>query len=124
MTTDTALVVLAHGSRSAGANETVRLVGERVARAVGADTAAVAFLQQADPSLADAVDRAVRAGARRIVVVPLMLWPGGHVLDDVPREVRRLRDRHPGVTIRVAAPLGDHPGVVAAAADRAKEAME
>ncbi len=124
MTTDTALVVLAHGSRDAGANEAVRRVGERIARAVGADAAVTAFLRLADPSLSEAVDRSVRAGARRIVVVPLLLWPGGHVLTDIPREVRQLCHRHPGVAIRVADPLGDHPGVVAAAADRAKEAME
>ncbi len=124
MTTNTALVVLAHGSRDADANETVRRVGEQIARAVGADAAVTAFLRLADPSLSEAVDRSVRAGARRIVVVPLLLWPGGHVLTDIPREVRQLRHRQPGVAIRVADPLGDHPGVVAAAADRAMEAME
>jgi hypothetical protein len=40
----------------------------------------------------------------------------------VPRLAREARARHPGVRVRVAAPLGVHAGLVAAALERVRAA--
>ncbi len=123
MATGSAVVLLGHGSRRAEANRGL----EQVARAVGSlldgEVVEVAYLQLARPGLAEAVERCVAAGARRVAVVPFFLFPGAHVLEDIPAEVERLRALHPGVAISVGRVLGDHPKLAQAAADRAREAL-
>jgi len=117
------VVLLGHGSRRAEANRGL----EQVARAVGSlldgEVVEIAYLQLARPGLAEAVERCVAAGARRVAVVPFFLFTGAHVLDDIPAEVERLRALHPGVIISVGRVLGDHPKLAQAAADRAREAL-
>jgi sirohydrochlorin ferrochelatase len=44
------------------------------------------------------------------------------VREDLPRLVAELRASHPGVTFRLAAPLGPHPAIADALAMRANEA--
>ncbi len=123
MGTGSAVVLLGHGSRRAEANRGL----EQVARAVGSlldgEVVEIAYLQLARPGLAEAVERCVAAGARRVAVVPFFLFTGAHVLDDIPAEVERLRALHPGVVISVGRVLGDHPKLAQAAADRAREAL-
>jgi len=111
--TGSAVVLLGHGSRRAEANRGL----EQVARAVGSlldgEAVEIAYLQLARPGLAEAVERCVAAGARRVAVVPFF----------IPAEVERLRALHPGVVISVGRVLGDHPKLAQAAADRAREAL-
>ena len=58
------------------------------------------------PSVADAIDAAVAAGARRVTLVTTMFTPGGaHSEREIPRDVEAARARHPGVTIDYAWPF-------------------
>ena len=68
------------------------------------------------PSLGDAVERLVAAGATRVDVVPLFLGTGGHLRQDLPPLVDALRGAHPAVAIRLHAAIGEHPAVVEAMA--------
>lgn len=79
--------------------------------------AALAFLERMTPTLEEAVAKLVAGGATRIRVVPVFLAAGGHVIDDLPQKVARLRKQHPGAAIDVAAPIGEQPRVIAAIAD-------
>lgn len=123
MDAGSAVVLLGHGSRRAEANAGLEEVARAVASLLPGETVEVAYLQLARPGLAEAVERCVAAGARRIAVVPFFLFPGAHVLEDIPAEAERLRARHPGVAISVGRVLGDHPKLAEAAADRAREAL-
>ena len=118
-----AIVLLGHGSRLESANRGLEEVGRRVASILGAEQVETAFLQLARPGLEEAVERCVRAGARRIAVVPFFLFSGAHVSQDIPNTVDRLREKHPGVEIVVTGALGDHPKLAEAAADRAREVL-
>lgn len=123
MDAGSAVVLLGHGSRRAEANAGLEEVARAVASLLRAETVEVAYLQLARPGLGEAVERCVAAGARRIAVVPFFLFPGAHVLEDIPAEAERLRARYPGVAISVGRVLGDHPKLAEAAADRAREAL-
>jgi sirohydrochlorin ferrochelatase len=118
----TAIIVFAHGSKVPEANESIaRLAGE-VSRCAG-QPAAAAFLDVAHPDLRSSVDDAVRAGARRVLIVPCFLVFGVHVREDLPRLVRRLEAAHPGIEIVVSQPLEGHPGLAEILAERAREAL-
>lgn len=78
---------------------------------------ALAYLERMRPTLEEAVAQLIAEGARRIRVVPVFLAAGGHLIDDLPHLVARLREQHPGAAIEVAAPIGEQPRVIEAIAD-------
>jgi sirohydrochlorin cobaltochelatase len=58
------------------------------------------------PALGDAVEGLVALGARRIVVVPSMLTPGGvHSEVEIPETIAALRRRLPDLDVRYAWPF-------------------
>lgn len=103
-----ALVLAAHGSRRDASNEEVRRLTERIrARAAPRYRAVeLGFIELAEPSLAEAIDRAVAQGAREVVVVPYFLAAGRHVSEDVPEVVRDRQGAHPGVRLTITRHLG------------------
>ena len=113
-----ALLVVDHGSRVALANESVAAVAEQ------SDYPVVigAHMELAAPSIADAVADAVQRGASHLTVVPFMLAPGRHATQDIPRLVAEAVAEHPGVSFRVAAPLGVHDLLAQLVIARAHEA--
>jgi sirohydrochlorin ferrochelatase len=117
-----AILLVDHGSRSAEANALLEAVARGVRERLPGRRVAVAHLDLAAPSVAEAVDGLVAAGAREIVLLPYFLAPGQHGVRDIPALAERCAAAHPGVRVRVAAPLGLHPGLVDAVLDRVREA--
>lgn len=66
----------------------------------------LAYNEFCAPALEEAVARAIADGARRVVVVPSMLTPGGvHAEIEIPEVVADLARAHPGVEITYAWPF-------------------
>lgn len=111
-----ALVLFAHGARSAAWAEPFERLRELAqARAPGVEVS-LAFLELMEPRLPEHVDALAAAGARTVTVVPVFLGQGGHVLRDLPPMLEALRARHPGLDLRVAAAVGEDPAVLDAIA--------
>jgi sirohydrochlorin ferrochelatase len=117
----TGIVIFAHGSSVASANEAVRIVAGGVARQGGFELVEAAFLEQGAPDLAEAVGRLARRGASRILVVPYFLTLGLHLQRDLPRIVAEITRIQPGVEIRVTPPLDGHPAMTQALIERARD---
>lgn len=118
-----ALIVFAHGSRVAEANEAVRRVAEEAAGQAGFALWQEAFLELAEPNLADAVTKLAARGARRIVVTPYFLVMGVHLKRDLPQMMQEAAARTPGVEIAATPPLDGHPSLARILAERAGEAL-
>lgn len=57
--------------------------------------------------------QALTLGCDRLVIVPLFLLPGVHVMEDIPAEVAIARQRvSPRLSIEIAPHLGSHPKLV------------
>lgn len=117
-----AVLIVAHGSRRPESNAEVRRLAGRVAEILAADPDVVcvesAFLELAEPTIGEGIDRCVAAGAGEVVVLPYFLAAGRHVQHDIPREVRAKRAAYPQVRIVLAPHLGAHEalaGLLAAA---------
>ncbi len=119
---DSALVVIDHGSRRAEANELLEDVARRVGSRGRYLCVEAAHMELAEPTLAMAVDRCVVAGARRIVVVPYFFAMGRHMTRDIPALVEECQARHPDVTFDLAQPLGLDDRLIEILLDRAAEA--
>ncbi len=117
-----AIVLIDHGSRRAEANAMLEEVAAALRRRVPERIIAVAHMELAPPSLADAVETCVAAGAHEIVVHPYFLAPGAHATRDIPAQAAQVAARHPDIPIRVSAPLGVHEGLIDAILTRVDSA--
>jgi sirohydrochlorin ferrochelatase len=120
----TGLVIFAHGSSVAAANEAVQRVTARMAAEGGYELVETAYLEMAQPDLRAAVACLVARGAKRIVVIPYFLTLGIHLRRDLPRIVEELTGVHEGVRIDVTEPLDGHPSLVGILLERANAALQ
>jgi len=103
-----ALLLVAHGSRREASNEEIRELTRRLARQAGEsfDHIDCAFLELAEPSIPDGIQRCIDAGASQVTVLPYFLSAGRHVAEDIPAEVRIKQQERPDVDIRIADYIG------------------
>lgn len=116
----TGYIVFAHGSSIESANEAVRTVAAEMKRRGELDIVEAAFLEGGLPSLAGAL-ASMADRVSHVVVVPYFLTLGLHLKRDLPRLVDEVKQTHPNVRIDVAPPLDQHPAMVDALLDRARE---
>lgn len=116
------IILVDHGSRLATANADF----ERVVREFGATAklpiAEPAHMELAPPTIADAFERAVAAGADEILVLPYFLAMGRHASEDVPAQCAAAAERWPHVRWSLTAPLGTSPAIFEAIAERIENA--
>ena len=115
-------ILLGHGSRRAEANQGLLEVAQKMSHILG-QTVTPAYMAHGLPSLPEAVQTKISAGALRIVVMPLFLFRGIHVTVDIHEELREIRAQHPNVEIIFTKELGADDGIANLAAQRIKEAM-
>ena len=113
-----AIVLVDHGSRIEAANAQLETLADQLRERFPDRLVECAHLEIVEPTLAQAVARCVEAGAEEIVVHPFFLGPGRHSRRDIPALVSEATALHPGVRIVATEPLGLHPSVVDAVADR------
>ncbi len=117
------LLLMAHGSPRAEANEDVLKVAD-VVRARGAfDHVLVCYLDCNEPDIATGVDLCVIAGANEIVAVPYFLHSGKHFLRDIPNILETAARKHPRVRITMGDYVGHMPEMADVLMDRVKAAV-
>jgi sirohydrochlorin ferrochelatase len=104
----TAILLMAHGSRIAEANNAVREIADMVKRMTGHRIVEVAFREQHQPDIQKGVDACVLQGAERILLTPYFLYMGAHVQEDLPAEMSEARRRYPDVLMEMGKHLGVH----------------
>lgn len=82
----------------------VKLAGE-LKKMAGCDVL-VGFNEFCDPTVEEAIEKAVRSGASEITVITPMLTPGGHHSEiEIPAVVRAAKSKHPAVAFHYAWPF-------------------
>jgi sirohydrochlorin ferrochelatase len=118
----TAILLIAHGSRNAEANDDLHQVVTELRRRGSYEIVEPAFLELAEPTIDGGARRCVERGAARVILVPYFLSPGVHVREDLRDNARRLAATYPQVGFVVAEPIGPDPLLIDILAARAHEA--
>ncbi|NOX55878.1 MAG: cobalamin biosynthesis protein CbiX [Planctomycetes bacterium] len=119
----TAVLLIAHGSRSPSANEEFAELARQVQARIPFQRVEIAFLEVVRPTVEEAAERCVQAGATRVLLLPYFLFSGTHGLNDVERLWGELQRRHPNVAFSICRPLGVHPSLVDVVLDRVFEVV-
>ena len=112
-----AMILFAHGARAASWAEPFERLRLLVQSRTPQVPVTLAFLELMEPRLPQQVAQLVADGVDDIIVVPVFLGQGGHVLRDLPLMVDQLRAAYPALAIAVAGAVGEDPSVQAAMAE-------
>ena len=107
----TAVLLIAHGSRSPADNDDLHRLAGRLADRGGYPVVVASFLELAEPDIPTAGGQCVARGARRVLMVPYFLSAGVHITRDLAAARDELARRHPGVEFRLGPPLGPDPAL-------------
>lgn len=102
------LIIVAHGSRNKKSAQQVAALCQKISEKAQNkfDLVAHAFLQFASPFLEETIEDLVQRGARRVIVFPLFIAAGSHLLQDIPEAVEKAGKAYPGVAFTLTRHLG------------------
>jgi len=118
----TAVLLIAHGSRHAAANEDLHQLVARILAKGDYPIVEAAFLELAEPDIPKAGDRCVEKGASRVLMIPYFLSEGVHLTRDLIAARNDLQKRHPSVAFHLEKPLGPDPLLDQLVEERIKQA--
>jgi sirohydrochlorin ferrochelatase len=105
----TAVIILGHGSRGGGNDTAVKQVVAAIRESVSSNIVEYAFLQYAQPTPDEVLDRCIEQGAKKILIIPFFMQSGAHVTKDIPSFLEGARKKYPMIDIRVTDYVGAHP---------------
>lgn len=120
----TAVLLMAHGSRIAEANNDARYIADMIRGMSSYDIVEVAFREMHEPNIQQGVDICVAKGAERILMMPYFLFMGAHVQHDLPEEIEEAQKRHPGLIMEMGGHLGAHRKLAEIENERIGEALD
>ena len=119
----TGVLLCGHGSRAASAVEEFAALAAALPERLPPEWPVEhGYLEFANPVIGAALDRLRERGCERVLAVPGMLFAATHAKNDIPSVLNAYAERH-GIEVRMGRELGVDPRLIAAAADRAREAM-
>jgi sirohydrochlorin cobaltochelatase len=110
------LLLLAHGARDPRWAEPFETLTQRLRVLAPGAQVRLSFLDFLPPTLADAAAEMTQLGVTRVDVLPLFLGTGGHVRNDVPKQVAELALAYPDVTWTLRRAIGEVDSVIDAMA--------
>ncbi len=119
----TAILLMAHGSRIAEANDAVREVAAMVQQLTGYEIVEVSYREQHLPNIQQGIDSCVAKGAGRILLLPYFLFVGAHVREDLPEEMAAAKQRYPQVEFAMGGHLGVHRKLAEVVVERIAEGL-
>src|SRR5215204_4726546 len=126
VTSDCAVLLMAHGSRDAEARAEYRRIHDALAERLAPHPVVFSVLEfpgeDGLPSIQEGWQRCLEAGAQRVVALPFFLFPAGHVREDLPNELRAAREAGGWAELDLLPPLGAADELLDAVEARAQEA--
>ncbi|MEU6714238.1 sirohydrochlorin chelatase [Nonomuraea sp. NPDC046802] len=122
---ETAVVLVGEGSTDAAANAEVHRVSRLFWETHAYDfmTVETAFVSVTPPGVPGGLERCRRLGAKRVIVVPYLLFAGG-MLERVWAQALAYGAGHPYLDIRCAEVIGDCETLADVVIDRYEEALQ
>ena len=107
--TPTAVLLIAHGSRRASANEDLVQLAGLVAERGRFEIVEVSYLELLEPTISTGGRTCVERGARRVLMLPYFLSAGVHVVNDLEEQQQKLTAQFADVEFVLCPHLGLHP---------------
>ncbi len=113
----TAMILFAHGARDPRWAQPFQRLQVMTQANLPEVKVELAFLEFMTPNLTDLVPQLIADGYEKIVVAPIFLGQGGHVLRDLPLMVNQLRVTYPTLELQQLEAAGEDALVLQAIRD-------
>lgn len=120
---DTTLLLVGHGSREPAGNDEILAFAAQWRRARPQWRIDVCFIEFSEATLARGLDAAAQ-GAKRVLVLPLILNAAGHAKMDIPEAIAHARTQHGDVQFLYVPPLSACDPLLQVVLRRLKGAMQ
>lgn len=117
MAKQAAMILFAHGARDARWAAPFLRLQQMTQDSLPDMQVELAFLDFMTPNLPDLVTQLMAQGYQKVIVTPIFLGQGGHVLRDVPAMLTQLRSAYPSVDFHLAEAIGEDLDVLLAMRD-------
>ncbi|VAX25849.1 hypothetical protein MNBD_NITROSPINAE02-405 [hydrothermal vent metagenome] len=119
----TAIILMGHGSRVPGSGGDMEKVARRLAATCGYALVEICYMSRVAPYFPEALEKCVKQGAAKIVVIPYFLHSGLHLVLDIPQMIQEKARIYPDVEIIYGKHLGFDDSMVALVEKRIEESM-
>ena len=111
------IILFAHGSRDPLWPLPIEAVAAQISARQPDTLVRCAYLEMCAPTLLEAADALVVAGARQLRIFPLFLGVGKHAREDLPLLIEDIRSAHPEIAIELLQAAGEYPQMTSLMAD-------
>ncbi|WP_257351080.1 sirohydrochlorin chelatase [Pseudalkalibacillus decolorationis] len=119
----TSVILLGRGGSDPDANSELYKIARLLWEDVEYKLVEPAFMGVTDPLIAEGIDRSIRLGAKRIVILPYFLFTG-ILIKRLEKMVEQFQQQYPDVEFKLAGYFGFHPKLEDILLDRAEEALQ
>ncbi|OXT18053.1 cobalamin biosynthesis protein CbiX [Bacillus sp. OG2] len=109
-----AILYIGHGTRSKKGAQEARDFLNKIIGKSAARIQEISFLELAEPSIGEAYENCIRRGATSIRVVPIFLLSAGHIKEDIPDILEKLKNNFPDIPVEMADPFGVQQAIIQA----------
>jgi len=118
------ILILAHGSKRTETERILDSLTNKVKEKTGGSLVIYsAYLQFSDKNLETGIKKLVDMGAKTIKVMPMFLFDGVHVTEDIPNELNEIMKSYPGVEVKMTRHIGDDDRIADIIIDRVREVI-
>lgn len=115
------VLLVGHGSREQSGNDEFLKFCDVIKPHLGPERVETCFIELTTPLVPESLDRCVELGARRVIVLPVILLAAGHVKVELPHELDEAKERHRGVEFLYGRHIGLDPLVIDVMRERLAE---
>ncbi|MEK5033689.1 precorrin-3B C(17)-methyltransferase [Paenibacillus sp. FSL R7-0302] len=120
---DTIVLLMGRGGSDPDANSDLYKISRLLWERTGYRSVESCFIAIAKPSLPDGLERCLALGARRIIVLPYLLFTGV-LMQQFTERVAQFAAAHPELEVEIGGTLGAHPLLVDMLTERIEETLE
>ncbi|WP_339254973.1 precorrin-3B C(17)-methyltransferase [Paenibacillus sp. FSL P2-0136] len=120
---DTIVLLMGRGGSDPDANSDLYKISRLLWERTGYRSVESCFIAIAKPSLPDGLERCLALGARKIIVLPYLLFTGV-LMQQFAERVAQFAAEHPGLEVEIGGTLGAHPLLADMLTERIEETLE
>ncbi|MDN4074131.1 sirohydrochlorin chelatase [Fictibacillus terranigra] len=120
---DTAVILLGRGGSDPDANSDLYKITRLLWEKLNYKIIEPAFMGVTDPLIAEGVERCIKLGAKKVIILPYFLFTG-ILINRLEKLVDDFQEQYPAHTFQLAHYFGFHPNLQTIILDRIEEVLE
>lgn len=120
---DTAILLLGRGGSDPDANSDLYKITRLLWEKTGYELVESAFMGVTNPLVDEGVDRCLKLGAKRVIILPYFLFTGV-LIKRLEKLLIQYQQQYPHIEFKLAGYFGFHPKLETILKDRAEEALQ